>query len=220
MKVINGHTEYNYRGYTIKSPAEGTGSFFEIFYDQVYNCELNPNKDDVVIDVGAYVGMWTVRSAIDVGSKGKVIAIEPSKYNNKWLSDNVKYLDNVTCYKGLASNKDGFETLWMNKASSCNSTILKQGNPVKTQCKKLDTIAKELNIKINFIKIDAEGAELKVLEGAEEILKGNVKLSIVSYHDLSDGHPEYTVIEKFLTDRGYKVKNDSGVRRYIYAQKA
>lgn len=218
ISARNGYTQYKYNSHIIKSPYEGTDSFLEVFIDEVYDSVISPKENGICIDVGAYVGMWSIKASTKAS---QVIAIEAAKNNIEWLIENTDSIKNITCLNYAVSNKDGYEILYINKTSSCNSITSMNGFPVQVPCRKLDTIAKELKLdKVDFVKVDAEGAELKVLQGAEEILKGNVKLSIASYHDLSDGHPEYTVIESYLKDRGFKVMNDSGLRRYIYATKA
>ena len=219
LTVGDGYTEYEYQGRKIKSPPDGTGSFFEVFHEHVYDQWVTPVKGDVVFDVGAYVGMWSVRAAVAVGEKGRVFAVEPSPENQRWLNDNVTGLP-VTVLPYLASNRSGTETLYMAKQGSCNSTVLKNGQAVEMECHNIDWIAWKYQIDaVDFIKIDAEGAELKVLEGAWRILRRGTKLAIASYHDLPDGTPEYPQIVKFLARLGYEIETESGLRRYIYARK-
>jgi len=53
----------------------------EIFVQNVYEKYYKIKRNNVVIDVGANVGMFTVKAALAVGSRGKVIAIEPVREN-------------------------------------------------------------------------------------------------------------------------------------------
>lgn len=213
--------EYEYCGHRIAAPRDGTGSFFEVFYENVYDHLFGPKAGDAVIDVGAYVGMWTVRAALNVGEKGRVIAIEPDAANLWWLRDNVAKIPTVTVLPYLASDHDGKEMLYLSSTSSCHSTIFKQARCVETECHTIDWITYKQQIgKVGFIKIDAEGAELKVLEGAQRILRGGTKLAIAIYRDLPDGTPGYPDIAAFLEKLGYIVVMETGLRRYLYAQKA
>ena len=220
IKSYNGYVQYRYRGRWIKSPPDGTGSFFEVFYDSVYDSVLTPRLGDTVIDVGAYTGMWTVRAACTVGEKGVVVAVEPSESNRGWLYDNTVGLP-VIVLPWVVSDRDGHEALYISKATTCHSTVEKQGKSMSLPCRTIDTIVKEERLgKVDFIKIDAEGAELKVLAGAVGTLRNNnVRLAIASYHELPGGIPEAPTLIAFLEVQGFKVVTDSGLRRYIYAWK-
>lgn len=223
IRACNGHTEYSYCGRLVKSPSDGTGSFFEIFHESVYDSIFTPQAGDTVIDVGAYVGMWTVRAAKAVGGKegGKVIAIEPLLANRHWLYNNTGGLP-VKVLPWIVSDKDGHERLYLSQATTCNSIVAKQEISLMLPCRTIDTIVAEENLdKVDFIKIDAEGAELKVLRGAVKTLYENdVKLSIASYHELPEGIPEAPELIRFLEKRDFKIQTNSGLRRYIYAEKA
>ncbi len=219
LAVVDGHTEYTWLGRRIMAPSDGTGSFFEVFHENVYDRIISPKEGDVCLDVGAYVGMWSVRAAMMVGKTGRVLAAEPSPDNQRWLNDNVADLP-VTVLPYLVSDHDGREKLYMSPATSCHSTVLKHGTAVDMECHCVDWIAWKHQLDaIDFIKIDAEGAEMKVLQGASRILRAGTKLAIASYHNLPDGVPEYNALMKFLTGIGYQVYAEEGLRRYIYAWK-
>lgn len=72
---------------------------------------------------------------------------------------------------------------------------------------KLDTFQKEIEEKINFIKIDIEGAEIKALRGAIGILKDNpkLKLAICCYHNQDD---EKNILE--ILKSSYKIEKAKG----------
>ena len=225
LKVIHGHSlpltvrgntaSYVYLGRTIECPKDGIGSFLEVFQESVYDSIHTPQEGDIVVDIGAYVGMWSVRAAL---SGGTVIAVEPDPTNRLFLSNNTDGLP-ITILPWAVSNHNGLETLYLSSTSSCHSSVIKSDRKMEIECRTVDTIAEKCGKKIDFLKIDAEGAELKVLQGAEETLKGRIRLSIASYRSVPDGHPETGVLVKFLEDRGLTVETNSGLRRYIYAAK-
>lgn len=116
---------------------------------------------------------------------------------------------------------DGIEILYISKATTCHSTVAKQSQSIRMPCRTIDTIVSDEKLpKVDFIKIDAEGAELKVLMGAVKTLRDNdLKLSIASYHKLPEGVAEAPELINFLEQQGYKVETESGLRRYLYAHK-
>ena len=217
--VGKGYVSYKYRGRLMMAPADGAGSFLEVFKDNVYD-GVRPRIGDVAIDVGAYVGMWSVKAAIAVGATGRVLAIEPSISNMNWLYTNTGELP-VTVLQIAASDRNGTERLYISKASTCNSLMMKQEKFVDVVTKTIDQITIDEKLPhVDFIKIDAEGAELKVLKGAARILaNNNVQLAIASYHETAEGVPEVDEIMKFLNGLGYKTWHMDGLRRYTYAHK-
>jgi hypothetical protein len=72
-----------------------------------------PSFGDIVVDVGASIGAFCIRSSLIVGEKGKVIAIEPEPNSFKILDTNIKAnkLSNVLCLNLALSNKEGYENL-------------------------------------------------------------------------------------------------------------
>lgn len=76
----------------------------------------------------------------------------------------------------------------------------------------LDNILVDLNIKkVDFIKMDIEGAEIEALKGIKETLKNNdTKLAIASYH-IVDGHPTYKTIIPMMKEMGFKSYFSNGI---------
>ena len=133
---------------------------------------------DVFIDVGANVGLFTLKGARLVGSRGRVLALEPSATAYAELKDNLalNLFATVTPIMAAASNEDG--TAQLNHVdlggdpqafSLVNAANANGGERVKTI--RLDTLATERNLsRIDLIKIDVEGAEPLVIEGALGLL--------------------------------------------------
>ena len=217
--VGKGYVSYKYYGRRMMSPADGAGSFLEVFKDNVYD-GVQPRIGDVVFDVGAYVGMWSVKAAIAVGATGRVLAIEPSSSNMNWLYCNTGGLP-VTVLPIAASDRNGTERLYISKATTCSSLIMKQEKYVDIPTRTIDQIVIDERLPhVDFIKVDAEGAELKVLKGAVRTLtNNNVQLAIASYHETAEGVPEVDELVRFMNGLGYKTWHMDGLRRYTYAMR-
>jgi len=136
-----------------------------------------PQYGDTVIDIGAHIGSYTVRIAKAVGEEGLVIAFEPDPDNFKLLLLNLKVnkLRNVIALPYAISNHSGTLTLHRSRCTGLHSTaVVPPGyiGSVKVKAITLDDIIKSVNIKrVDWIKIDVEGAEKEVLEGAIDTLK-------------------------------------------------
>ena len=219
LKLLpNRECSIEFNGRDIVAPRDGILAFIEILQDEVYEKFGGPRKGDIVLDIGAYVGMFTLKAARQVGDAGMVIAIEPNPSNISYLRKNVEALKNVSVAEEAILNRVEVGKLYISGVSSqCHSLIYHHKKSIDVKMNTLDNLAEDLRLpKVDFIKMDIEGAELQALEGARGILKNNVKLAIASYHPLPNGKPELPLIVDFLESVGYKTKI---LDKYVYAEK-
>ena len=179
----------------------------EIDFHQVYDRFYDINKDDVIIDVGAHVGVFTIREAHRV-ERGFVLAIEPHPFNYLLLTSNIKAnkLTNVQALNLALWSSNGSQKLYLGSSSGSHSLkyyLKDREKYIEVQTRTLDSIVKELGIKrVNFIKIDVEGSEMEVLFGARETLKrNNPVISVAAYHTPT----EIQEVTKYLQGKGYQV---------------
>lgn len=189
----------------------------EIFYFDIYERFYRIRKSDVIVDAGAFVGMFAVKAAKKVGSKGKVIAIEPEKENLRFLKKNIEEnkLENVIVIeKGLWSRKER-RKLYLGYRSSA-SLVYPSKKFIEVEVDALDSIISELNLEnVDFIKMDVEGAEIEALKGASKILNRKLNLAIAAYHKIN-GEPTYKQIVPFLEKMNFTVRRTGGI---VYASK-
>ena len=168
--------------FTIKSGLpEIFGSFIVKQYE--YFDKVIATSGDVVMDVEALGGETSLYFSKLVGNKGKIYAFEPVQSSYNLLVENLKrnHVKNIEAVKlGLFSENKGA----IISDSAGGSSIVPEGRGEKVQLVKLDDFAKEKNLKkVDFIKMDIEGAELDALKGAERIIrKYKPKLAICVYH--------------------------------------
>lgn len=133
-------------------------------------------KDDVIIDIGANIGYYSIYFSRLTGSNGKVYAFEPTKGFNDILVRNLKEnaITNVTPFlQGFSDRKQTLEI----KIDDSSATIHQPINEYVRYTEKIDlttvdSFVAENNIdKIDFIKIDIDGHEPFVLEGAISSIK-------------------------------------------------
>jgi FkbM family methyltransferase len=136
-------------------------------------------KDDVFFDIGANGGFFTVMAAKKVGINGHVYAFEPSERERQTLLRNIEInnLKNVTVVPSAVGDKDGTINFFLSQDGALNS-MFQNDHPtqlITSQTKvtmiKLDSFVGNSDIStIKLIKIDVEGAEKIVLEGAKNTL--------------------------------------------------
>jgi FkbM family methyltransferase len=176
-------------------------------------------KGDTVIDAGACEGFFT-RYALEHGST--VISIEPVKI----LADALR----MTFANEIA---EGRVSLINNAIGSCTREGFLSADPAKIFESHLDdtgdcvTISKLddiVTVKIDFIKMDIEGAEIEAIYGAKRIIRRyKPNLSIAVYHNYENARkiieylheicPEYTIVHRGI----YAYNNESPRPMMVYA---
>ena len=172
-------------------------------------------KDDVVLDIGANIGYYTLLMADLVGNGGKVFAFEPEPYNFELLKKNIEInmYKNVILERKAISNYNKKSNLYLSKDNTGMHRLNESKyceNHIEVNVIKLDDYfySNELTNKIKFIKIDVEGSELDVLQGMESILEKNNQITIllefIPEHLIEHGTNPIHVIE-FLLDRNFRL---------------
>lgn len=138
---------------------------------------------DTFIDVGANQGEYSLWAARKVKAKGKVIAFEPMSQLFDQLTENIQlnepFRKTITPVKLGLSDKKGEVTLYASEDSNEGTNTIYTTDKFSIELGKiqLDTLDEQLEKlkinKVNFLKIDVEGAELQVLKGALNTLKNN-----------------------------------------------
>jgi FkbM family methyltransferase len=124
----------------------------------------------IVIDVGANVGFFTERFAQWVGAAGRVIAIEPERTNFAELMRRLEarqLAERVEARRAVADARSGTARLVINPDHPGDHRIGETGEPVAALV--LDELA-PAGRPVALIKIDVQGAEMRVLAGAGALL--------------------------------------------------
>lgn len=192
----------------------------QIFYFGFYRPWVLPyfdrllTKGQTVVDVGANVGQFTLWAAKRVGTEGMVVAFEPDRSSFEKLLKNVQLnsLQGVLLENIALSNYDGEAILHLNDELDDNkgqSSLSRLTHHRRTQpviCQKLDNFLSQQRIrKVHVVKIDTQGAELRVLRGAANVIEKNRPAIILRCHEkrcraMGDST---LAIQEFFVDRGY-----------------
>jgi FkbM family methyltransferase len=140
-------------------------------------------EGDIVLDIGANVGYYTVLASKLVGKKGKVYAFEPSPQSLPLLKKNLAFnncKNVIVVEKALGKNEDEHVAFYLDKANPGESRLAGHGQreTMKIESTTLDNFVTKNNIKkIAVIKVDVEGREPWVFAGGKEVLTAaNTKL--------------------------------------------
>lgn len=136
---------------------------------------------DVMLDVGAHIGYFALRSSVRVGKRGRVVAFEPSPRTLETLRANVtaSHAANVTIVPVACTDRETTLTFFdaaPKKNSGASSLSRKNADPqsrrLTVRGRLIDNVLQELGIqRVDVMKVDVEGAELCALRGAKETLR-------------------------------------------------
>ena len=200
---------------------DGLQSSFYYFLPEYYEFEtqryireyLKPGM--AAFDVGAHHGLLTILMADCVGKEGEVYSFEPERKNFMSLKQNIE-LNNFTWVHPMQfalSNKNGEGELISFDAGSTLVSVqadISQFSEASRESVQMitldDFVEREKISRIDLIKIDAEGGEHLILEGAKRCFSTGVITQVIC--EIHSSHKTHAVghdkIRKIFYDYGYK----------------
>lgn len=152
-------------------------------YDGISIVDKFCKPGSAVIDIGANIGEWTLPMAKAVGNQGKVFSFEPIPFMCEAVNKTVRAngLFHAQCVPVAISNRAGEAKFFLNYsedkvvdsgASSLEYSPSQHAKEIVVQTMTLDEAVENLKINdVSFIKIDVEGHEYAVIDGARKTLK-------------------------------------------------
>lgn len=183
------------RNLSMSLPPEwhGTAKLLYIFRDE-YEPDLKVlekflGDGKIMIDIGANQGIFSLVSARQVGEQGKVFAFEPAQVAFKVLETNLalNQASNVKAMRIALADKPGKLRLYHDVDPTRNSLAPTEPSQAyeEVEVRPLDSVVQDLGIsRIDFIKIDVEGADELVCRGGAEVLK-KYRPPVFFEHDLA-----------------------------------
>ena len=167
-----------------------------------------------VLDAGAHHGLYTLLAARRVGAAGRVIAFEPSSRERKRLVGHLRlnHCKNVSVQAYALGDRRGEANLFVvaGREDWCNSLRAPQldagTSTERVAVERADDMLEKLGVaRVDFIKLDVEGAELSVLRGARRTLTASRPVILAEVQDVRCrpwGYAAREIVD-FLTRASY-----------------
>jgi FkbM family methyltransferase len=180
-------------------------------------------KGDIVLDIGANIGYYTLIFAKIIGDEGKVFAFEPDPDNFLLLKKNVELngYKNVIFVQKAVSNQTGKVKLYISDSNKGDHRIYDPGDgrhSIEIDAIRLDEFFEDFQGKIDFIKMDIQGAEGGALQGMLSLIKKNQNMKIITefWPDaLKLFGTDPAEILKLLIDAGFKLNRINEKKKTI-----
>jgi FkbM family methyltransferase len=181
-----------------------------------------------VLDIGAHHGFYTLLASRKVGADGRVLAVEASPRERKKLGVHLRIngCKNVQVESCALGDADGDAQLYLVKGgqTGCNSLRKPETSEpteaVPIHVGRLDDVLRDHQIeKVDFVKLDVEGAELSVLRGAPQLLRNRPRPAILAeVQDIRTkpwGYPARDIIRYLAAAeyRWFRPLSDGGLER-------
>jgi len=162
-------------------PSLMVSGVYEKYETELFKKLVKPGM--TVVDIGSNIGYYSLIAAKLAGNNGKVYAFEPEPNNYNLLVKNIKINNyaNIIPIQKAVSNKRGNTKLFIDKINLGNPSFSKNNVPTpkegfaEVEAITLDEFFENVvkDSKVDFIKMDTQGAEGLIVEGAGEVLKNN-----------------------------------------------
>lgn len=199
-------TAIELKGHQIKIPDSSSFLFMykEIFEERIYHFNTS-NSKPVIIDGGANIGLASIYLKLLYPSS-KILAFEPDPYIFSFLKNNTESFG----FQNIELIQKG---LWNNNTSLKFQTEGADAGLIATLNKTTSALVKEIEVvslkpflknRVDFLKLDIEGAETIVLSDIKDELI-NVERIFIEYHSFVDQPQTLNEIINILTDANFRL---------------
>lgn len=220
---VNSDNSIDIFGDKMYAPFNNVAELFDLIYSILYFDQYGAGKflqkDSVVIDAGANIGTFSIL-ANHLAPNGKVYSFEPVKYTFELLRKNTVNYKNVSSYNYGLGDKESEKKIFVYKDTT-GGNVLEDSEVVEQRIREdfsgsekirittIDKFVKENNInKVDFIKIDTEGYEARIIEGARETIKRFKPIMAMSaYHNDNDKELLPRIVKSIDQNYKYKLEN-------------
>lgn len=203
---------------TLVSPTPKFIGFGMTLFKSKFEQYFKIDEGDTCIDVGACIGDTAIPMALKTGGKGKVYAIEPHPTNVAYLQRNTACYPQIEIIAKGVCNRKGVAPLFLHDfptGYSLHKHSDHHNSDIQVEVDTLDNLFH--NKHVDYAKIDGQGSEVQILEGALKFMESCPKIVVGTHFPHTQ---EYTSpkILAILKASGYTTKiNEFG---NIYGQKS
>lgn len=198
--------------------------FFSIRANNSVEAEITDFIDDFLnegfyfVDVGANIGLLSIQASDKVGKSGKVLCFEPNPFVYHQLEELVRLngKNNIHCFplalgdsqQWLALHMNDLDSILMTRSSFVIDDSHKNARIAEVLVTSLDAVYPK-NSRLDLLKIDVEGAELSVLEGARRTIELYKPVICLEVHGIYFEKPQEFVssVFNFFGGVGYLAYN-------------
>jgi FkbM family methyltransferase len=165
---------------------------------------VKPVAGEYFLDIGGYIGWYSILAARAVGTEGQVIVLEPDPANMRQLKFNLwlNQVDRVRVLPWAAWSRSG-EVPWTFAAEPVWHHI-REGGTQTVPCISIDELCERLNLpRLDWIKLDIEGAETEALRGARLTLLHHSPNLFIEIHGVRQE------VVSLLNEMGYFVERET-----------
>lgn len=192
----------------------------EVVGRKVYERFFAPELGDNVVDAGAHIGTFTIRSARLVGPTGIVVAFEPNPQSFDLLKKNIalNQIKNILVVNSALGSNVGSGYLLVPTLESEDTQVIGDYsmNSKLVDIISLDVYCEHRVPRVDFLKIDVEGSELRVLKGAVRTITKNRMRIVMEVHN----RELLREVKHYLETKEYKmllIKGSFSGLSYLYA---
>lgn len=184
--------------------------FHDIWRYKVYTKTYKPSfrYPRVVVDIGANIGLFSLYAAARWPS-AQILAYEPDPENFRILQKNVRLSKamNVQTFPFAVSDCNAKAKLYLRTGSGWHSLFdSSEGilRIIEVETVTIDMILQQIISRhIDFLKVDCEGAEFKILKGQEKLLSQSVGYVAMEYHEIEG---DARILEDILRTAGFSIE--------------
>jgi FkbM family methyltransferase len=167
---------------------------------------------DTVVDVGANIGAFSIYASRQC-RRGRIFSIEPDKDNFAMLQKNVEQngATNVTAINAALFSEDGEHVFYSDGAKSSLYWNTTGASPETVKTMTFHTFLNQNNLdRIDYLKMDCEGAEFDILFGLDASDLGRIKRIGMEFHNV-DEDKNATKLCEYLRQHGFRVDVCRGI---------
>jgi FkbM family methyltransferase len=189
----------------------------DVFLDNPYVRGLNLPREPVIVDVGGFIGDFSVYAAKRLNAR-RVIVCEPSPRNWQLLRKNISnnhYDDRIVAVnKAVTDGSDAMMNIDAPDEEQCMVSAYSQGEGALTQVSgiSLPELLRQHQVdQVDLLKLDCEGAEFAILESTPSEVFGRIRNVVFEYHQVADLWTKLESVKERLHREGYVLQTRGGL---------